>query len=205
MLSVCYINASEGKLKDLDVTLDSLKHEKVGQVGTKVRYKIMMSSGSETYILGCDIPTKKSLAIGFREAMGKLLQSKEQREKAKVKETEKADADKVAADAKKTEKEEKDKKATEAKALKAAEDKAKKEAIEQAKKDKNKILTEEELKAIAKKAAEEVLAKTKKPVTKVSTEKEIEDITKADEAAAEKARQQREEENIKTMEEESGT
>lgn len=205
MLSVCYIKTSEGKLKDLDVTLDSVSQEKVGQVGTKVRYKIIMTSGGDTYMLGCDIPAKKSLAIGFREAMGKLLQSKEQREKAKVAETAKADAAKVAADAKKTEKEEKDKKAAEDKANKAAEDKAKKEIIEKAKKDNKKPLTDEEMKVALRKALEELQGKTKKPEIKVSKEKEIEDVTKADKEAADKEHKQREEANLKAMEEESGT
>ena len=205
MLSVCYIKTSEGKLKDLDVTMDSLKDEKVGQVGTKVRYKIVMSSGGDTYMLGCDIPAKKTLAVGFREAMGKLLQSKEQREKAKEAVTTKAEKEKAEADKKKAEKEEKDKKAAEDKANKAAEDKAKKEIIEKAKKDNKKPLTDEEMKVAVRKALEELQGKTKKPEIKVSKEKEIEDVTKADQEAADKEHKQREDENLKRMEEESGT
>ncbi len=204
-ITVCYMDKSSGKIEDLDVTLNSIGFEKDGQVGTKTRYKIMMLSGDSDYAILCVLPAKKLLSAGFRDAMGALLQTKEQREKAKVKETEKAEAAKSVEDQKKSDKDAKDKKAADAKADKAVEEKAKKEIIEKVKKDNKKPLTDEEMKVAVKKALEELQAKTKKPEIKVLIEKEMEDVTKADQDAAEKARKQREEQNIKAMEEESGT
>lgn len=179
-VSVCYINKSGGKLENLDITLDSLETEKVAQVGSKTRFKVIMMSGDKDYVILCDLPEKKILSAGFRDAMGSLLQSKEQREKAKVKETKKAEAET------------------------AVVEKVKIKAIEKAEKENKKSPTEAELEAAVKKATVEVL-KTKKVKPDISREKEIEDVTKADADAAEKARQQEEEEKIKAMDEESGT